>query len=247
MDLLSEHRDSILRLTLHRPAKANTLTPSLRDALCAALRHGARDPGVAAVVLDALPGKTFCGGVDLTDPDGLDAPALAERRASIVFDIVRAMLDVPKPVVAAVGGAAVGGGCIMAMLADRIVCSPGALLSLPEITLGMPSFLAAELAAHRFGPGTGMAMVLVGDTLDAAALARHGALRVDDDAALTDAAWAEAVRLAALPPQGYAALKAWMREPMRFRLLQAIEKTRARNAQPANHAETAAAVRRVLG
>jgi enoyl-CoA hydratase/carnithine racemase len=247
MDLLSEHRDSILTLTLHRPAKANTLTAATRDVLCTALRGAQHDAGVSALVLGATPGKTFCGGVDLSNPDRLDPPALAERRAAIVFDIVRAMLDFPKPLVAAVGGAAVGGGCIMALLADRIVCSPGALLSLPEITLGMPSFLASELAAHRLGPGTGAAMVLLGDTLDAAALARHGALQVGDTALLAEVARREAARLAALPAQGYAALKTWMREPMRFRLMQAIEKTRARNAQPANHMESAAAVRRVLG
>jgi len=247
MDMLRDISDGIMRLTINRPAKANTLTIELRDIFTAAIAEAGRDEAVTGVILRAAPCRVFSGGVDLSNREELPLPQLSARRASIVFEMAMALLDCAKPVVAEVNGAAIGGGCITALLADRIVCSPAASFSLPEIRLGIPSFLAADLVTIRLGGAMARSMVLFGDPQGAAALAGcGGALLVDDASDLPARAQAEALRLAALPAAAFGELKAWMRAPLRHQLLAAIEKTIERNALEKSHAESAAAIRQVL-
>lgn len=247
MDMLREVRGGVLRLTINRPAKVNTLTTRARDVFVAALRDAQDDDAVGAVLLDAAACKVFSGGVDLSNPDRLPAPLLAERRASIVFDMTSAALDFGKPFVAAVGAPAIGGGCLAALMADHIVCGPHAAFSLPEIRLGIPSFLAATLVAHRVGPAVARQMVLAGKAVGGKELSCSGAALVAREGESLEAAVQRQLGLlCAIPRSAYRELKEWMHAPLRERVAEAIELTKRRNALDASHAESAAAISRII-
>src|SRR4051812_17942422 len=111
----------VLRVALDRPAARNAVDRAMADGLLAAL--GAVEPDVGAVVLGSADPGIFCAGADLKVPDA--------ERATIsddLYEIVERMVTLPVPVVAAVGGPAVGGGAHLAVAADLRVAGPGAII-----------------------------------------------------------------------------------------------------------------------
>lgn len=244
MDMLRQMDRGVMRLTINRPAKANTLSAALRDIFVAALADAERDDAVRAVLLDAAPGANFSGGVDLRNPQQLPPVQLAAYRADIIFDMTLAQLSLTKPFLVSVGGRAIGGGCIASLLADRIVASPRASFSMPEVRLGMASFLAADLARHRLGDALARQMVLFGEAMTAAELAAAGALALaPDDVALGACTEQHVAQLVELPLRTFRDLKAWTQAPLRQTLLGAMERTRARNALASTHLDSAVAIK----
>jgi enoyl-CoA hydratase len=242
LDLLTRIEKPVMWLTINRPTKANTLTAGLRDIFVQALHEADKSEDIRAVVLDATLGANFSGGIDLSNPLQLQPVALAELRALTIFDIVNAELAFKKPLIAIVKGRAIGGGCMLALLADSIICGPRASFSMPEIKLGIPSFIAAELATHRLGAAVAQQMVLLGRECNAEEFARYGsALTAPDDDTLDALVRDELRHLVHMPPVAFRELKAWMREPLKKSLAQAVAATLRRNALDASHAEMGAA------
>ncbi len=222
--LAVSYEGAVATLTLNRPEKRNALSIDLRRELAAALRFTAEDDGVRAVVV-AGAGAAFCAGMDVMQFGGD-----AEHRLALV-ESTEAMIDAldehPRPIVAAIGGPALGGGFVLALLCDLRIAGPRATFGFPEVVRGIPaSYAAARAVLPR---GTAAELCLTGRIVDArAALAMGvvGELAEDPDTA----AHARAQQIAALPPGGLARTKAWMSQDGAWRALLAEERRAFRAA-----------------
>lgn len=202
---------SVAVVALNRPDKRNALTVEMKNALVEALNQVASDEAVRAVVLTGS-GKAFCVGQDLAE----HAAALAADPAT-AFDtvrehynpIVRALATMPKPVVAAINGAAVGAGLGFALACDLRVAVQGATFSTAFAAIGLTadSGLSASLV-HSLGHARATELMLLGESFDAAAALAAGLVRVVVPAGeVLDAALELARRLAAGPTLAYAEIK----------------------------------------
>ncbi len=119
--LLYEVQDRIATLTLNRPDRLNALGGTLREDLYAAVTHAASDPGVGVIVITGA-GRGFCSGGDVKTMSERDhagqASTTAEQLAPVRDRCVLALRDCPKPIIAAVNGAAAGAGMNLALACD---------------------------------------------------------------------------------------------------------------------------------
>ena len=126
---------AVATIQLHRPEKKNSLNGEMRDELTRLLDDLARKPAIRALVITGND-EIFCAGADISEMGG---PANAEasyhhaREFQILFDRVESL---PQPVIAAVSGYALGGGCELALAADFRIASESAKFGLPEIKIG---------------------------------------------------------------------------------------------------------------
>ena len=208
---LDEQVPAVAIVTLNRPAKRNALTVELKKALLEALEQVAADGAVRAVVL-AGTGKSFCVGQDL----GEHAAAL-ETDASTAFatveqyynPIVRTLATMPKPVVAAINGGAVGAGLGFALACDLRVAAETATFATAFAAIGLTadSGLSASLV-HSLGAARATELLLLGESFDAAQAKVSGLVRavvpVDE---VLGAALELARRLAADPTLAFAEIK----------------------------------------
>lgn len=135
-ELLVEQRDDVLVLTLNRPHRLNAVSPALYAALDATLESAAQDPAVRALVLTGS-GRGFCVGADLqAHGDAPPGPDERRRYVELAQRVNHRIQTLPKPVVAAVNGHAVGAGFELALSCDLIVVAREAKLRLPEAALG---------------------------------------------------------------------------------------------------------------
>lgn len=163
--LLDDPAPHVRRLTLNRPDARNALSTSLLGEIAVALDAAAADDAVRAVVLTGGP-KVFAAGADIKELATRDVPgALLDARAGIWARIRR----FPKPLIAAVNGYALGGGCELAMHADIVVAGSDAKFGQPEINLGLlPGAGGTQRLARLAGQQLAMKLVLSGEFLDAA-------------------------------------------------------------------------------
>jgi 2-(1,2-epoxy-1,2-dihydrophenyl)acetyl-CoA isomerase len=134
--LLTEREGGVLRLTLNRPERKNSVSPELRDELLAELEEARADEDVRCVVITGT-GDAFCAGVDLGrskvtegaskgEPSRPDLRAIREAMKRGFQRVVRAIWELDKPVVAAVNGVAAGGGAQLALFCDLVIASEDA-------------------------------------------------------------------------------------------------------------------------
>ena len=198
-------------VTLNRPAKRNALTVELKEALVEALERVAADTGVRAVVL-AGSGKSFCVGQDL----GEHVKAL-QMDAATAFDtvrkhynpIVRALATMPKPVIAAINGSAVGAGLGFALACDLRIAAEGATFATAFSAIGLTadSGLSASLV-HSLGAARALELLLLGESFDATQALASGLVRAVTPAEeVLDTALELARRLAAGPTMAFAEIK----------------------------------------
>jgi 2-(1,2-epoxy-1,2-dihydrophenyl)acetyl-CoA isomerase len=206
------HRDgAVLTIELNRPDSLNAWNQALGEELLAAVREAAGDEAVRAVLVTGA-GRAFSSGADLragfeTTPDGHPdvRKALTERYHPIITGI-RAM---PKPVVAAVNGPAVGIGCSLALACDLVVAAESAYFLLAFVNIGLvPDGGSSVLVPERVGFARAAEMAMLGERIAAPhALGRGRVNRVVPDAELANAARELAERLAAGPTRSYAGSK----------------------------------------
>jgi len=219
--------DGVLRLTIDRPRAANALDRAVQEALVATLAEAARDDAVRACLLTGAGGRVFSAGADLREDLG---PQASRVRRALLGGSLLALLDFPKPMVALLRGKAVGGGVMLALLADEVVMEQAASLHMPEIGLGMPSPVGAAIIAERGGRVAAHAMVQAQRRVGAEeALAFRLADQVLPDAALDAAAEARAAALGALDARAYRINKAWLNTPLRAALERALAEAEARD------------------
>ena len=199
----------VLELRIDRPEKKNALTRPMYAALANALVAAADNPAVRCVLLCGS-GDGFCAGNDLADFVS-GAPPLGEDSPSRRF--LRAISTHPKPIVAAVQGAAVGIGTTMLLHCDLVVLAEGTRLSLPFVKLGLVPEAASSLLLPRLaGHQRAAEMVLLGEPIDAATAREIGlANRVVPEAALMETARELAGKLAAQAPTALRLTKALLK------------------------------------
>jgi enoyl-CoA hydratase/carnithine racemase len=181
------------QVVLDRPEAMNAISTALATSLTEACTELAADRRVRAVVLSAEGERAFCVGADLKERAAMsDAGLLAQRltfRAAF-----GAVLALPQPVIAAVHGFALGGGCELALCCDLIVADETAQFGLPETTVGLvPGGGGTQLALRRLGPGRAADLIFTGRRIDAAEAHRLG---LADRLVPAGTAQAQAVELA---------------------------------------------------
>ncbi len=193
-------------LTLHRPQQLNALNDALMDELGAALLALDADDGIGAIVLTGSP-KAFAAGADIAAM--VDWTYMDVFRSEFITRNWETIRRVRKPVIAAVAGFAMGGGCELAMACDIIVAAEGATFALPEIKLAMlPGCGGTQRLPRAIGKAKAMDMCLSARSLSAAEADRHGLVsRVVPDAELMAQTMALATRVAGFSLPALMAIK----------------------------------------
>jgi enoyl-CoA hydratase len=200
MVLLVDLAGGVASVTLNRAEARNSLSMALMDALVETLARLREDEGVRAIVLTGAGEKAFCAGGDLTAMAG-DGPYgghLARRR---YLEVLEALREAGKPVVAAVNGAALGGGFGLVLACDLAVAADTATFGTPEVKVGLFPMMVAALLTRHVGPKRAMELALTGERIDAGRALELGLVnRVVPAGELASAALDLAASLAALSP-----------------------------------------------
>jgi enoyl-CoA hydratase/carnithine racemase len=143
---------AVAEVVLNRPEALNAISTAFADELATRMRELAADGSLGAAVLRANGEKAFCVGADLKERNGFsDAEFLAQRLA--FRELFESVLGLPVPIIAAVGGYALGGGLELALCCDLIVADETAVFGLPEVTVGLvPGGGGTQLLARKIGP-----------------------------------------------------------------------------------------------
>ena len=199
--LLYEKRDSIGYVTINRPDKLNALNRQVMDELDDCFRAIQNDEEVSEVILTGAGEKAFVAGADLQELATL-APLEGRdfsRRGQRIFDLIE---NLGKPVIAAVNGYALGGGCELAMACTLRIASENARFGQPEVKLGLiPGCAGTQRLARLVGKGRALEMILSGEAIDAQEAYRIGLVnQVVPAAELAAAAETLARKIAANAP-----------------------------------------------
>ena len=169
--ILVEHRGEVGLITLNRPKALNALNTQVLADVVSALEAMEADAGIGAIVLTGSE-KAFAAGADIKE---MQPKSYVEMYLADFFAGWDAMLRVRKPIIAAVSGYALGGGCELAMMCDFIIAGDNAKFGQPEITLGvMPGMGGSQRLTRFVGKSKAMDMCLTGRMMDAAEAERSG-------------------------------------------------------------------------
>jgi enoyl-CoA hydratase/carnithine racemase len=170
--LLVESRDHVAYVTLNRPTALNPLSAALRRDLKQFFTDVQADHDVRLVVITGA-GRAFCAGADIKEWQE-PTSVVEERRARLQLNFWDAMRRCEPPIIAAINGYALGGGCELAMCCDIRVASDRAQLGLTEVTLGIiPGGGGTQRLPRLIGRGKALELILTGRHIDA-----HEALRL---------------------------------------------------------------------
>lgn len=173
----------ITTLSLDSPANRNALSTPLMRELLDALAAALTDPAVRVVVLSHT-GPVFCSGADLKET--AEAGANGRIPAELLGDVLAALWEFPKPVVARVGGPARAGGLGLIAAADIAVCTRDATFAFSEVRLGVLPAIISATALPRLAPRAAAELYLTGEVFDGARAAEVGLVTAAVDAASLD-------------------------------------------------------------
>ena len=172
--LLYEKRDGIGYVTINRPEKLNALNDTVMEELKACFESIEQDSEVKAVILTGAGEKAFVAGADIavlaaqTPVEGKDRSVRGQR-------ILERIQNLGKPVIAAVNGYALGGGCELAMACTLRVASENARLGQPEVKLGIiPGYAGTQRLPRLVGKGRALELILTGEPISASEAWRIG-------------------------------------------------------------------------
>jgi methylglutaconyl-CoA hydratase len=160
---------SVATITMNRPEKRNAISSQMVDELLQALNNADRDHAVRVVILTGA-GKAFCSGMDL---DALHAIAKQNAEENLGDSRIMARLfhrlySFPKPVISAVNGAAIAGGCGLATFSDITLAVPEAKFGYTEVRIGFIPALVSVMLRRQIGEKRSRDLLLTGRTFDAA-------------------------------------------------------------------------------
>jgi enoyl-CoA hydratase len=194
-NILTETRGPVALITLNRPKALNALCAALVRELGQALDGFEADDAIAAIVITGSD-KAFAAGADITEMAKMSY--MDVYLGDFITQGWERITTCRKPIIAAVAGYALGGGCEVAMMCDTVIAADTAKFGQPEITLGViPGSGGTQRLTRFVGKAKAMDMILTGRTMDAAEAERTGLVsRVVPAAKLLDEALAVASRIA---------------------------------------------------
>jgi enoyl-CoA hydratase/carnithine racemase len=219
-DIVTERSGSILRIQFNRPAKKNAMTSAMYITLADLLNGAAKDDHIRVVLWHGA-GDSFCAGNDVEDflknPPGPGESPQAR--------LINALINFDKPIVAAVQGAAVGGGTTMLTHCDFVYADESAKFQMPFINLALvPEFGTTYSIPARIGYLRAAELIQLGLPFDAKRAAELGLVtRVVPDQKLLATATETAQKLAEKPAGALQSCKRLMRRPLRDQLEQAAK------------------------
>jgi enoyl-CoA hydratase/carnithine racemase len=219
-DIVTAHAGSILRVQLNRPAKRNAMTSAMYVALADILNEATKDDNTRAVLWHGA-GDSFCAGNDIDDflknpPGPGESPQARLMEALVNFD---------KPLVAAVQGAAIGGGTTMLLHCDFIYAGESTKFQMPFINLAVvPEFGSSSIVSARIGHIRASELILLGAPFDARRAAEIGLVnQVMPDSDVMAKARETAEKLAAKPAAALQASKRLLKQPFREQIKAAMK------------------------
>ena len=219
-DIVAEHTGNILTIQLNRPAKKNAMTLSMYITMADLLNDAAKDDQVHVVLWHGA-GSSFSAGNDIED-FMKNPPPPGESPQS---KLIHALINFDKPLVAAVQGAAIGGGTTMLAHCDFVYAGESAKFQMPFVNLALvPEFGSSYLLPLRFGYTRAAELILLGGPFNAARAAELGLVtQVVPDQSLLATATQTAQTLAAKPAAALQASKRLMKNALREQLEQAVK------------------------
>ena len=218
-EIVTERSDRVLRIQLNRPASKNAMTSAMYITLADLFDNAAKDDQIRVVLWHGA-GDSFCAGNDIGDfiknpPGAGESPQALLMTALINFD---------KPIVAAVQGAAIGGGTTMLTHCDFVYAGENAKFQMPFVNLALvPEFGSSCTIPARAGYLRAAELVLIGQSFDAREAAELGVVtRVVPNQELLATATDTAQKLAQKPPAALRACKRLLRQSTREQLEQAV-------------------------
>ncbi|SDC84183.1 enoyl-CoA hydratase/isomerase family protein [Niabella drilacis] len=215
--ILTAVEDTILTITINRPDKLNALNQTVLEELAMIIDELINNAELKAAIITGSGEKAFIAGADIAEFSGLDAAAgtaLAQKGQQLFARIENA----PKPIIAAVNGFALGGGCELAMACHFRIASENAKFGQPEVNLGLlPGYGGTQRLTRLIGKGRALELLLAGTMIDAVTAFNYGLVNrvvpqggllaearsllavINTKAPLAIAACIEAANLAALP------------------------------------------------
>ena len=203
--------DFVTTITLNRPERLNALTLTMANELFEALHAHDQDDATRVFIITGA-GRGFSAGADLADSasemyQATNSPTLAER-------LYQALFDIEKPIIAAINGVAVGGGCTLTLLCDIRLAAESARFQLPFTKLGISAELGSTFTLPNIvGSAKAMELVLTSKMITSAEALEIGLInhRIADDKLLAEAS-EMASHIASLPPLSVRTNKAALKQ-----------------------------------
>jgi enoyl-CoA hydratase/carnithine racemase len=214
----------VATITLDRPEVSNCLSRATLDELVAALETVRGDSGVRAVIVTGAGDKAFCAGADLKERAGMTDEQVRDFIRTI-RDTATALAELDQPVIAAINGAAFGGGAELALAADIRIMADSAQIGLTETSLGIiPGGGGTQRLPRLVGRGRALEMILTARRVDAPEALRIGLVEeVAPAARVQERAREIAERIAANAPLAVKAAKAAVTRGLEMPLAEALE------------------------
>lgn len=218
--LLVEQRGAVTLVTLNRPKALNALNSQVLDEMLEAMRAFDADPTQGCAVLTGSE-KAFAAGADIKE---MQRQGFADMYGHDFFSGWDAFTRTRKPIIAAVAGYALGGGCEVAMMCDFILAAETAKFGQPEVKLGVsPGMGGSQRLTRAVGKAKAMEMCLTGRMMDAAEAERAGLVsRILPAAELVEEAIQTAATIAAMPPLAVKANKEMVNAAFETTLAQGV-------------------------
>jgi len=207
--LIVERAGAVAVVTLNRPEVLNALNLQMLTELRDAIAGFDADDSLRAIILTGSGPRAFAAGADIAELNALDSARAGEEQARRGQALTASFERLRVPVIAAVNGFALGGGCELAMACDIRIASANARFGQPEVNLGLlPGYGGTQRATRLLGEGWAMYLCLTGEMIDAPEALRIGLVqRVTAPEALLDEAQRIAALIAAKGPLAVAAAK----------------------------------------
>lgn len=175
-NLLQSFNEGVLTITVNRPDKLNALNQATIEELDLGFRAAARNPEVRSIVLTGAGAKAFVAGADISEL-AQATPAQCQMLSQAGQRMMRGIETMPKPVIAAINGFALGGGLELAMCCHLRFAAEQAQLGLPEVSLGvLPGFGGSQRLPRLIGKARALELILTGDRISAAKAQEYGLL-----------------------------------------------------------------------
>lgn len=173
--LLVQIENKICTITVNRPDKLNALNKTVIEELSSAMDEVINNSAIRSAVITGSGPKAFVAGADISEFSSLNAAggkALAQKGQDLVFSKIE---NSPKPIVAAVNGFALGGGCELAMSCHFRIASDNAKFGQPEVNLGLiPGYGGTQRLVQLIGKGRAMELLMTGNMIDANTALQYG-------------------------------------------------------------------------